>query len=127
MMLEKLGEKMTAQKYEGSCQCGAVQYKVEVDLDQTVTCNCSRCQRLGAVLSFTPREKFELVSGEGNLTEYLFNKHQIKHLFCKTCGIESFAYGQMPDGTPMAAVNANCLDGVNPRALASHHYDGRNT
>ena len=67
-------------------------------------------------------ERAQLVEA---LTEYLFNKRVIRHLFCKTCGIESFAYGQMPDGTPMVAVNVNCLDGVEPRELTPHHYDGR--
>jgi len=33
---------MSARHYTGSCQCGAVTYAVEVDLDQTRTCNCSR-------------------------------------------------------------------------------------
>ena len=116
---------MPVQHYHGGCQCGAVRYEVDADLDQTITCNCSRCQRLGSVLSFTARVKFKLHSGNDNLTEYLFNKREIRHLFCKTCGIESFAYGTMPDGTPMAAINANCLDGVEPRHLSSHHFDGR--
>lgn len=116
---------MTAQKYSGSCQCGAVRYEAEVDLDKTITCNCSRCQRLGWVLSFTPRDRFTLLSGEDNVTEYLFNRHRIRHLFCKTCGIESFAYAAGPDGTPMAAINVNCLEGVEPRELKSQHFDGR--
>jgi hypothetical protein len=116
---------MTLQHYHGGCQCGAVQYEVDVDLDRTITCNCSRCQKLGSVLAFTARDKFTLSSGEEKLTEYLFNKHAIRHLFCSVCGIESFAYGTMPDGTPMAAINANCLDGVEPRQLKSHHYDGK--
>jgi hypothetical protein len=118
---------MAVQHYTGGCQCGAVRYEVDADLDNTTTCNCSRCQKLGSVLAFTPREKFTLLSGEGSLTEYLFNKHKISHRFCKNCGIESFAYGVMPDGTLMAAVNANCLDGVEPRELKSHHYDGRSS
>jgi hypothetical protein len=116
---------MTARTYHGSCQCGAVAYDVEADIAQPVTCNCSRCQRLGSVLAFAPREKFRLLSGEDNLTEYLFNRRAIRHLFCRTCGIESFAYGAMPDGTPMVAVNVNCLDGVDPRALPAKHLDGR--
>jgi hypothetical protein len=116
---------MPVQHYHGGCQCGAVRYEVDTDLDRTITCNCSRCQKLGSVLSFTPRDKFKLLSGEENLTEYLFNTHKIHHLFCKTCGIESFAYSAMPDGTPMAAINANCLDGVEPRQLNSHPYNGR--
>ena len=116
---------MTIQSYRGGCQCGAVQYEVDADLDRTVICNCSRCQKLGSVLTFTPADKFTLLSGEQYLTEYLFNKHAIQHLFCKVCGIESFARGAMPDGSPTVAVNANCLDGVEPRELKSHHYDGR--
>ena len=116
---------MSIKHYVGGCQCGAVTYAVDVDLDNTMTCNCSRCQRLGFVLAFTPRDKFKLESGGENLTEYLFNKKQIRHLFCRTCGVESFAYGQMPDGSPIAAVNVNCLEGVNPRALNSQHVDGR--
>lgn len=113
--------------YQGGCQCGAVRYRVEASLDQPITCNCSRCQRLGSVLVFAPREAFVLEQGADNLSEYLFNKHKIRHLFCKTCGIESFAYGTSPDGHEVAAVNVNCLDGVEPREIAkgAFHYDGR--
>ncbi len=111
--------------YEGGCQCGAVSYEVDVDLDNTITCNCSRCQRMGFVLAFAPLESFQLKSGEDGLTEYLFNNKVIRHLFCSTCGVESFAYGKMPDGTPTVAINVNCLSGVNPRALNSRHVDGK--
>ena len=113
--------------YNGSCQCGAVKFHADLTLEGAVTCNCSRCQRLGSVLVFTPRDNFTLDSGQDSLTEYLFNKHVISHQFCKVCGIECFAYGKMPDGSPMAAVNVNTLDGVDPRALKAHHYDGRST
>lgn len=116
---------MTVSQYEGSCQCGAVRYEVEMDLDNTITCNCSRCQRMGFVLSFAPQESFQLKSGEGSLIEYRFNRKAIRHLFCATCGVESFAYGTMPDGSPTVAVNVNCLAGVEPRELDSQHVDGR--
>lgn len=116
---------MSEQHYQGSCQCGAVTFEAGLDLDSTLTCNCSRCQRLGSVLTFTPRAKFTLTSGEGSLTEYKFNKHRVGHQFCKICGIETFAFADGKDGTPMAAVNVNCLDGVDPRVLKSKHVDGK--
>jgi hypothetical protein len=115
---------MSVETWHGSCQCGAVAYEVEADISQPVSCNCSRCRRLGSVLAFAPRERFRLLSGEDALSEYLFNRHAIRHLFCRTCGIESFALGTMPDGTPMVAVNLNCLDGVDARALPAKHFDG---
>lgn len=116
---------MSVQHYQGGCQCGAVAYEVDVDVDQSITCNCSRCQKLGFVLAFAPRTSFALKSGADQLTEYRFNKKQIQHLFCKVCGVESFAYGTGPDGAPIAAINVNCLEGVEPRALKTQHVDGR--
>jgi hypothetical protein len=80
---------------------------------------------MGFVLAFSPRDDFHLKSGEQALTEYLFNKKAIRHLFCSTCGVESFAYGKMPDGSPIVAINVNCLDDVDPRSLKSQHVDGR--
>ena len=116
---------MSEKHYSGGCQCGAVKFEADLDLDETLTCNCSRCQRLGSVLTFTPRGKFTLKSGEGSLTEFLFNKNKIRHQFCKTCGIEPFAFAERRDGSQAAAVNVNCLDGVDPRALKSKHVDGK--
>ena len=111
--------------YDGGCQCGAVAYEVDVDTDGCMTCNGSRCQPLGAVLAFAPRSQFKLLKGEDNLTEYRFNKGTIAHLFCKTCGIQGFAYGSMPDGTEIAAININTLHGLDPRSLNPKHVDGR--
>lgn len=116
---------MAMQAYTGGCQCGAVRYQVTADLDQTITCNCSRCGKLGSILTFSPAEGFHLVGGENELTEFRFNKHVIHHLFCKTCGIQSFARGTGPDGREMVAINARCLDGVEPDALKPQKYDGR--
>ena len=109
--------------YSGGCQCGAITYKVEADLDTTFTCNCSRCQRLGAVLTFVPAEEFHLIK-DGPVTKYQFNKMIIHHAFCPTCGIESYAFGTGPEGMEMVAINVNCLDDVDPRALKSTHLDG---
>lgn len=118
---------METTSYSGGCQCGAVRFRADLSLEAPMTCNCSRCQRLGSVLVFAPRSAFHLEKGEGATTEYLFNRHSIAHHFCTTCGIESFAYGAMPDGTAMVAVNVNCLDDVDPRAVAARaqHVDGR--
>lgn len=111
--------------YTGGCQCGAVRFAVDMEIGTGVTCNCSRCQKLGSVLAFAPQSAFTLEKGEGAMTEYLFNKQVIRHQFCKTCGIEPFSYGTMPDGTRIVAVNLNTLDDFDPRSLKTTHYDGK--
>jgi len=113
------------QTYSGGCQCGAVRYDVSMELGDVIACNCSRCGRLGSLLAFAPAQNFTLKSGEDALTDFQFNKHVIHHLFCKTCGIESFARGTGPDGTEMVAINARCLDGVDPASLNVVQFDGR--
>ncbi|MCR4266823.1 GFA family protein [Nitratireductor sp. ZSWI3] len=112
-------------RYEGGCHCGAVRYSVEVDLANPITCNCSYCSKRGSILAFAPAGNFSLEKGESSLTEYRFNTKRIAHLFCSTCGMQSFGRGAMPDGTEMVAVNVRCLDGVDPNTLTTQEFDGR--
>ena len=116
---------MAATAYTGGCQCGAVRYQANFELGEVIACNCSRCGRLGSLLAFMPKEGFTLLAGEGAMTEYQFNKHNIHHLFCSTCGIQSFARGKRPDGAEMVAVNVRCLDDVDVDSLKVKKVDGR--
>jgi hypothetical protein len=103
-----------------------VRYSVEADLSQpVVSCNCSMCGRAGTMLAFVAADKFTLEQGSDALTDYQFNKHVVHHLFCKTCGIKSFARGTGPGGKEMAAINVRCLDGVDPATLTVKPFDGR--
>jgi hypothetical protein len=103
-----------------------VRYTVEADLSQPViACNCSMCGRTGTLLSFVPIEKFALEQGSDSLADYQFHKHAIHHLFCKVCGVNSFARGVGPGGQEMAAINVRCLEGVDPSKLEVQHFDGR--
>ena len=77
-------------KYSGSCQCGKVRFDVDMQIDKVISCNCSRCRRLGALLAAADKDKFDLKSGREALSEYQFNKHLIHHRFCATCGIQPF-------------------------------------
>ena len=113
-------------EYVGGCHCGKVRYRVSVDLSAPmIACNCSMCGRTGTLLTFVPSAQFKLERGEDALTDYQFNKKVIHHLFCSTCGVRSFARGKGPDGSEMAAINARCLEGVDPQTLNITHFDGR--
>lgn len=113
------------QVYRGGCQCGAVRYETTADLDELISCNCSRCGRLGLALSFSPIGEFDLTSGADVLVDYQFNHHTIRHKFCRVCGVQSFAIGTAADGSEMAAINARCLDGIDVHMLKPKQVDGR--
>ena len=56
--------------YAGGCQCGKVHYEVQADIGTVITCNCSRCRKLGPLLSAVALSDFKLLSGEKELTDY---------------------------------------------------------
>ena len=87
--------------------------------------HCSICTKHGLLLTFTPADRFKLVSGQDRVKDYQFNKHMIHHQFCPTCGVESFARGNNPDGSEMIAINVRCLDGVDLSALKPKPFDGK--
>lgn len=112
-------------KYEGSCHCGAVRYRVRADLNQVITCNCSICSRSGTMLTFSPASAFELLSGEEALKDYQFGRKTIHHLFCSTCGIRPFGRGADSEGNSMVAINVRCLEGVDLESIRPTPVDGR--
>jgi len=112
--------------YHGSCHCGKVKIEVEGEIEGAVSCNCSICQRRGSLLWFVPREKMQL-SGEQELTTYTFNRHIIKHRFCKHCGILPFGEGTDAKGNATAAINLRCIEDIDLDKIPVHHYDGRNS
>ena len=111
--------------YQGGCHCGAVRYEVQMQLGKAIECNCSICSKKGSLLAFVPASQFKLVSGEGVLTDYQFNRHIIHHLFCSKCGIASFSRGKSPDGTDTRAINVRCLDDIDLSKVERVFYDGK--
>jgi len=97
-----------------------------MDIGEVLSCNCSRCGRLGSLLAFAPAAQFKLLSGDADLTKFEFNRHMIEHQFCSTCGIQSFAIGTHPkSGAKMAAINVRCVDGVEVGTLKVKNVDGK--
>ncbi len=112
--------------YQGGCHCGKVRFEAEIDLTKpALMCNCSICSKRGYVLSFVSGADFKLLSGEEALTDYLFNKKTIHHLFCSTCGVGAFGRGVGPDGAESIAINVRCLDDVDAAAVPFTAFDGK--
>ena len=111
--------------FEAKCHCGAVVVNVDADLPgKAVECNCSLCRIKGLVLAAVPGDAVEVRSGEDALTTYRFNRKVIEHRFCSICGVQPYARGKGPDGTPMAMINLRCVEGLDLGALEILPYDG---
>jgi hypothetical protein len=110
--------------YEGGCHCGKVRFRVTADLEKVTECNCSMCAKKAQLHLIVPREQFELLSGEPDITTYRFNTGVAQHKFCRHCGVHGF---YVPRSDPdKVDVNARCLDGVDASALRLEPFDGKN-
>ena len=109
-------------KHTGGCHCGAVKFEFEGDITEVLECNCSHCSKKGMLLYFIDKDKFKLLSGADTMGEYLFNKKAIRHLFCKTCGTQSFAEGVT---FPKACINVRCVDEVDLATISRKPFNGK--
>jgi hypothetical protein len=110
--------------HRGGCHCGAVAFEVEAPAELEVyDCNCSICRMSGFLHLIVTRERFRLLKGAEDLSEYRFNTGTARHLFCRHCGVKSFYVPRShPDGY---SVHARCLDPATITSLLIKPYDGR--
>jgi hypothetical protein len=116
--------------YQGRCHCGAVTFSAELDLTQSsYRCNCSICRRTRFWPAVASAERFRLITGEGDLTRYVFNTMKNEHFFCRHCGVRAFGVGNDTPMGKMVGVNLGCLEGLSEAELAAipiTYVDGMN-
>lgn len=78
----------------------------------------------GNIHVIVPAARFSLLQGGEALTEYTFNTHTARHLFCRVCGVKSFYIPRSnPDGF---AVTWRCLDDWQSLNVEINAFDGQN-
>ena len=107
-------------KAQGGCHCGAVRFSCELDSlpVPALDCNCSICRRTRFWPAVARPENFRLLSGESELTEYLFNTRKNHHYFCRHCGVRCFGLGTETPIGKMYGVNLGCLVDVTDEELS---------
>jgi hypothetical protein len=126
---------MVLKTHSGSCHCGAVRFKADVDIAEgTVKCNCSSCTKARSWLVIAPADRFRLVAGIESQAEYQWTPPgragpTIQFHFCKICGIRTPGRGDLEVmGGVFYAVQVPLLDDIDPDELAAapiRYLDGR--
>jgi len=105
--------------YQGACHCGAVRFEADLDLTQsTYRCNCSICRRTRFWAAVAPESGLRLLAGQGDMTQYLFNRRKNEHWFCRHCGVRAYGIGTDTPIGRMVGVNLGCLTDVSDEELS---------
>ena len=82
---------MNAGAITGGCQCGAVRYRVEVELDNPHLCHCRMCQKAAGnyfmPLAGAPRGRIAVTRGEPG---WFRSSDVVRRGFCRDCGTPLF-------------------------------------
>ena len=70
-----------------------------------------------------PKNDFNLIKGEEDLSLYKFNLNLAEHFFCKHCGIYTH-HNRRTDPNGMG-INLGCLDDIDPLDYEAGLNDGR--
>ena len=69
-----------------SCHCGSVKIEVANKPKSLTSCNCSVCNRYGALWGYYNPEQVLVDIGEGGISKYCWGDKCINFIHCDICG-----------------------------------------
>lgn len=125
------------------CHCGATHIALPAHPTKAARCNCTFCQRTGAVWAYYAAGEIEVIKSVGQ-RDYSTDPSMGRHHFCGTCGMHTWgesvdwASAYNNDGTPKGGdaalvpeltkwqVNLNLVDDLDWSKIEIEQLDGRN-
>ena len=113
--------------YKATCHCKTIE--VEINSPDTLNylgqCNCSICEKRGAIMVIVDNANVKIVKGEDKLSLYQFHTNTAKHYFCSICGI--YTHHQTRTSKSKWGINTACLDENHSFDLSNvKKIDGKN-
>jgi len=110
---------------QGRCHCGAVRFEAPMP-EQMARCNCTYCDRIGALWGYTAPDDFKLLSDQAALLTYAPNG--TRHYSCGTCGMVTHQLSQdfeANDGSMKAGYNLRMAQDFDRSVVRILDLDGR--
>ena len=110
-------------RYFGSCHCVAVKFRVDAQIDELTTCDCSLCVKKNALMAKVHESALTILEGEDRLSLYQWNTRRAQHRFCSVCGV--YTFHRKRSAPDHYGVNIFCLDGFDAAGIPVRATEGR--
>jgi len=93
---------------EAVCDCGAVRLEIAEAPQEVNDCQCSWCQRLGALWAYYTTDQVRLVCEPDATSIYMRGPRRLEFHSCKVCGLTSH-WAHVDQTRPRMGVNARLM------------------
>ena len=107
----------------GSCHCGAVTFRIDAEIVELTTCDCSLCVKKNALMAKVPESSLIILKGKEALTLYQWNTRRAMHYFCKHCGI--YVFHRKRSQPDHFGINVFCIDGLDASKIPVRATEGK--
>jgi hypothetical protein len=99
----QINRELKVNKQNGSCGCGAVEFRLNSEIVNVVNCHCNMCRRHNgssfSTYAVLPFRFLEIIKGQEQIKEYSVGSGK-KH-FCEKCGTPLFNVNEKYPGACM--------------------------
>jgi len=106
--------------HTGSCECGAVRFRVNGPMRKVIACHCSQCRKTsGHYWAATSVARQDLTITRGDGLKWFLSSDHARRGFCVDCGASLF---WQEDGSEMISIGAGTLDGKTGLVCEKHIF-----
>ena len=109
------------------CHCGNLKLVTHELPSSMTSCNCSICDRLGALWAYYDLDNVELVSGDQRKNEYSWGEKTITYHRCGECGCTTHYTSTESDGSELIAINCRMAPLSKIGNIPVRAFDGLDT
>ena len=110
--------------FTAECHCGNVKLATKDIPDSLLSCNCSICNRVGALWAYYKTEDVEISIKDTPTSIYLWDKREIELHHCPDCGCTTHYSSSGESGEKKTAINARMADLKVTENIPVKKFDG---
>ena len=106
------------------CHCGSIKLVASQPPSAITSCNCSICNRLGALWAYYDEENVKVIAGVKHENTYSWGEKTITYHRCDECGCTTHYTTTQDDGSELIAVNCRMAQLLDVSNIPVREFDG---